>query len=331
MNPINIGLNRNLEFINSVMLTSKYNELMQAGLGVTLMTDTENAYTQAIREFFAPYKSHGAYGVIESSIPNGFTFSRPVELALSVDDDFMQTYSLSGFATSLCGGTENIHRLLYVLKNLFYKSNYSEFYKKHKNYYTPYLDKLTAIFATYDIIGEFERLFGATYDEYEIVISNLDKGSYGIAFEAVETRKLCAVLSLWEQVLTDDALLPRMIELIVHELSHSFVNPMTAKYMAVIDDPAGAWKRLKNNPNYNVYSGYGDLEECVNEHIVRSAALHVLKRLGFTEYVAQGIIAQEKNGFPYIREIIERIDHPHIFDVRYFELMKLFDESEVEK
>ena len=84
MNQINVQLNPNLEFMNSILLTSRYNEMTKKYIGYGLMTEQSNAYTNRIKSFFEKHLNHPIYPYIESLIPNGFTFSRPVELMLSL-------------------------------------------------------------------------------------------------------------------------------------------------------------------------------------------------------------------------------------------------------
>jgi hypothetical protein len=51
------------------------------------MTEESNEYTTALKEFLTPYNSDRIFDMIKSMIPNGFTFSRPVELILATKGD----------------------------------------------------------------------------------------------------------------------------------------------------------------------------------------------------------------------------------------------------
>ena len=77
MNEIEVFVSPNLELINGILLTSRYNELTRPYVGYDLMTEEENDYTFAVKAFFKPYRTHKIYKVLEAMIPNGFTFSRP--------------------------------------------------------------------------------------------------------------------------------------------------------------------------------------------------------------------------------------------------------------
>ena len=50
MNQINVQLNQNLEFMNSILLTSRYNEITKKYIGYGLMTEHSNIF-----QFFHGY------------------------------------------------------------------------------------------------------------------------------------------------------------------------------------------------------------------------------------------------------------------------------------
>lgn len=90
-----------------------------------------NEYTEAIKCFFEKYRYNPVYSYIEAMIPMGFTFSRPVELALSLgtSKDFSIQHSLSELCIKYCGGSKKIHELLHLLKALEMETGYFSFFK----------------------------------------------------------------------------------------------------------------------------------------------------------------------------------------------------------
>ena len=52
MKQIDIQINPYLEFMNSILLTSKYNEMTKAHIGYGLMTEQVNGYAEAIKDFY---------------------------------------------------------------------------------------------------------------------------------------------------------------------------------------------------------------------------------------------------------------------------------------
>ena len=144
MRKINVKVSSNLEFINSILLTSKYNEFTEPFIGYGLMTEEINLYTDAIKAFFNRYKTSSIYGVIEKMIPNGFTFSRPVELMLSLGNskDFTFQYPLTDLCVHYCGGMENIVSFLKQISEFSKEICYFDFFETVKSYYDTYLPKI---------------------------------------------------------------------------------------------------------------------------------------------------------------------------------------------
>lgn len=110
MKKILVEVNPYLEFMNSILLTSKYNEITKPDVGYGLMSEISNEYTMAIKKHFEPYLGNEIYRTLENMIPNGFMFSRPVELMLSLgkSNDFSMVYTPSDICIKLCGGMDNI-------------------------------------------------------------------------------------------------------------------------------------------------------------------------------------------------------------------------------
>lgn len=139
MKQFNINVHPCLELINSILLTSRYNELTKEFVGYGLMSEEENEYTTAIKSFLQPYRCHEIYGIVEAMIPNGFTFSRPVELALCLNEknDFSFKFKPSDLCIRYCGGMETITMFLESLRQFANETNYFSFFDKAVKFYHP--------------------------------------------------------------------------------------------------------------------------------------------------------------------------------------------------
>lgn len=139
MNEIEVFVSPNLELINGILLTSRYNELTRPYVGYGLMTEEENDYTFAVKAFFKPYRAHKIYKVLEAMIPNGFTFSRPVELALAFDEsgDFSFRFPLSSLCIAYSGELERIQEFAALLRELAKESGYFDFFKRRPFFIRP--------------------------------------------------------------------------------------------------------------------------------------------------------------------------------------------------
>lgn len=301
MKEIKVQINPCLELINSILLTSRYNELTKPYIGYGLMTDTENEYTYSIKSFFQNYKNHKIYEVVENMIPHGFTFSRPVEIALSLDSrDLSIQFPLSPLCIEYSGGILKINELLELLKDFVKESNYFSFFESKSYFYDAYIKKANQTVRSNAFVSILENEFGKQQNSYNFVISSLMKGNFGICFQNSVTKK-ADIFSVFSS--DDFSLSPAIL---LHEYSHSFINPLTEKYHDIVQKYQETYEILAKYKLPNYLSGYEGWEECVNEHLVRAMTIYILRKCQYTELADQLLNNDLYHGYRYIPQILEK-------------------------
>lgn len=328
MKKINVQVNPYLEFMNSILLTSRYNEITKPFIGSGLMVEDENKYTIAIKNFLKTYANDPIYTKIEELIPNGFTFSRPVELMLSLGDseDFTKQYELSELCIEYCGGRDTIDDLLKQLKTFWDNTGYPEFFESVKNLYDPVVKRVSESLSEYPFVDIIEKVYGQSQNSYNYILSSLMKGNFGICFYNQDTGKS----DLFSVFSTDDFSLSPAV--LFHEYSHSFINPLTDKYYDAVQRYIGSFEKLKQYKLPDYQSGYGDFKECINEHLVRAMSIHLLKKINQTELANKLLNNDLYCGYKFIPQILERYDYYDMnrdkydtFEQLYPELLGAFD------
>ncbi len=332
MKHINVQLNPNLEFMNSILLTSRYNEITTKHIGYGLMTSVVNEYTSHVRCFFEKHLGDPVYSFIENLIMNGFTFSRPVELMLSLGNnrDFVMQYPLSDLCVKYCGGLQTIDNLLRMLRDFERKTGYFSFFDEVKCYYNPDIDKVKEVVNKYPYVSMLEKEFGKEQDSYNYVITSLMVGNYGISFAEESPQKT----SLFSVFTTDDFSISPSI--LLHEFSHPFINPLTEKYADIVKEHEDAYELLKPYKLPGFRSGYGGWDECVDEHFVRAMVIHLLRKCGLTDTAAQMLDNDMYLGYKYIPFILEQYEYYDSnrnvypdFDSFYSELIQVFSSCNI--
>lgn len=305
MKQIDVQVNPNLEYMNSILLTSRYNEITKKHIGYGLMNENVNEYTNHIRCFFEKYLDDPIYSYIESLIPNGFTFSRPVELMLSLGDnmDFVRQYPLSDLCIKYCGGLPTIHNLLDMLKTFERKTGYFTFFEQTKNYYDLIIDRAREVVNKYPYISLLENEYGTEQNSYNYVITSLMVGNFGIYFVDESTKKT----SMFSVFTTDDFSISPSI--LLHEFSHPFINPLTERYADAVKEYENTYELLKQYKLPGFRSGYGDWNECVSEHFVRAMVIHLLQKCGLTDMADQMLNNDLGLGYKYIPFILEQYQY----------------------
>jgi hypothetical protein len=299
----NISLNPYLEFMNSVLLTSKYNEITAPVLGFGLMTEKSNDYTKAIKEHFSLYENAPIYEYIENMIPDGFTFSRPVEIMLSLGNskDYTMKYQISDLCIQYCGGIEKVDSLLNLMKEFENETQYLDFFEENKSFYEQPLNTIKELVEQYNFISLVEKAYGIEQKSYNIILSSLMNGNFGNSFPSlgIGEKDINVVLA------TDDYSLSSIV--IFHELSHPFINPLTDKYYDIAQQYADAHTKLEKY-KAGPQTGYGDWEECINEHIVRAMTIYLLRKCGLNSIANTNLDDQLQLGYMYIPKLLERLD-----------------------
>lgn len=299
-----VQINPYLELINSILLTSKYNEITTPYVGYGLMTYERNEYTLAIKSFFDKYRDHQVYQYVNSMIANGFTFSRPVEIALCFGNsrDFTKQFTPSDLCIKYCGGISKINELIRLLKEFVDESKYFDFFKTSIAYYNPYIEKANKVIQAYPFIDLLENEYGKEQNSYNYIISSLMLGNYGIYFTNPSSLKN----EMFSVFTTDNYSLSPAI--LLHEYSHPFINPLTDKYFDIAKKYENAYEILKPYKLPDFQSGYGDWKECINEHFIRAMVIHLLKRCHFEELSDRMLTCELDTGYKYIPYILEKYD-----------------------
>lgn len=305
MKQIKVQLNPNLEYMNSILLTSRYNEMTKKYIGYGLMTADVNEYTSRVKHFFEKHLNDPIYPYIESLIPNGFTFSRPVELMLSLGNskDFVLQHPLSDLCIQYCGGLSTIQNLLDILKAFERKTEYFAFFEETKSYYDPIIDKANSVANKYPYISLLENEYGKEQNSYNYVITSLMVGNYGISFVDERTKKT----DMFSVFATDNFSISPSI--LLHEFSHPFINPLTEKFADTVKEYENTYELLKQYKLSGYQSGYGDWTECVNEHFVRAMVIHLLQKCGLSDVSAKMLNNDLKLGYKYIPFILKQYQY----------------------
>lgn len=316
-----------LELINSILLTSKYNEITKPFVGYGLMSEAENEYTAAVTSFFYEYRHHQIYGKIEAMIPYGFTFSRPVEIALCLgaSKDLILKYNPSDLCVRYSGGMECIQEFLGLLRQFADETKYFSFFGKAVRFYAPILEKVEKKIREYPFISMLEQEYGKEQGTYNYVVTTLMKGNFGIHFIDAATQKT----DMFSVFSTDDFSLSPAV--LFHEYSHPYINPLTEKYSKIADGYYEAYELLQPYKLPDYLSGYGDWQECINEHFVRSMAVHLMKKCRLDKEAEQLLQNDLDRGYKYMPLILERYefydsnrDKYIDFESFYPELLKVF-------
>lgn len=340
MNGITVEINPQIELINSILYTSNHCNIIKNLMGFNPMTDIETDYTKAVKGFFNQYREHEIYGIIEKMTKSGFFLGRPVELMCSVGQPpmFNRKYEISELCTQLCGGKENVNILLDSLRNFSQQIEYMDFFNVVKSQYKSLIEATEKHINKYPYVTLMEDFYGRKQNSYHYIITNLSHGSFGICFLNNDKYDIFSVMTLFrvndseeENELCRGALSTNVT---IHEFAHPLINPLTEKFNDLVNEHIKTYEWLQKYKQPNFQSGYGDWDECVNEHIVRAIAIYLAEKLGQKEYALKHLKYDMKIGYRYLPALLEKFRHYEkhrdiykTIDDFYPELIKVFSEK----
>jgi hypothetical protein len=169
--------------------------------------------------------------------------------------------------------------------------------------YDPIVRRVVEFLSEYPFVDIIESEFGQSQNSYNYILSSLMKGNFGICFYNQDTEKsdLFSVFSTY-----DFSLSPAVL---FHEYSHPFINPLTDKNYDIAQKYIDSYEELKHYKLPNFQSGYGDLKECINEHLVRAMSIHLLNKINQTELVNKLLNNDLYCGYKFIPQILEHYDY----------------------
>jgi hypothetical protein len=150
-------------------------------------------------------------------------------------------------------------------------TNFNEFIATHRSLYETTKSRMKDCLEKNAHMEWFDEYFGSRPEaSFTLAIGLLNgPGNYGARCCTVDGKEeLYCILGAW---MTDDKGLPAfnqsMLGTVVHEFSHSYVNPLTAKYKTEVDKYAKLFDPIAGRMRAQAYPAW---ETCVNEHIVRA-------------------------------------------------------------
>jgi len=191
----------------------------------------------------------------------------------------------------------------------FWKENI-DFYRRVKENAEKYID-------LNKIINIIEDYFGLKKDKYFVVLLTLSKFSYGHSINGKEVYAFIQPTKISEEGLPEY----RSWDTIIHEFSHSFVNPLTDEFESKFKNTdkllkcaeskmKGLFSRLLSFLSKSIREeAFRDWKTFVNEHVVTAIVLRIAEQLGYIDSnkLEKFLLFYEKRGLVYIKPIYKTL------------------------
>jgi hypothetical protein len=265
---------------------------------------SQTTYKEDIDDYFEGFQNHPAMAQVEGLVQIGFTHDAPVAFMLhhGPPPELEQKYPYSDYLITRAEGEENLTAFADVLRDFARQTDFMRFYRAHQALYDTQASEVISLLQEKDYVQGLEDFYGDSRASYGVILPPLFAGGYGITVKTPEGYDIYGVIgpcSLKDNRVTF-ACLDYLESIILHEWSHSFVNPLVDrnldhfKQSSHLFDPIEGMMRKQAYPNWRI---------CLYEHIVRACEIHLRDNLYEDFHTEKFLSYQEGKGFWYITHI----------------------------
>jgi hypothetical protein len=286
------------------------------------------AYNQAVDNWFAPYRNHEAVAnARQLRQTSGIAYDAVVSLAIHVTDAATlaerSPIDRPGVRLDRRWRPAEARRFLQLARDFTETSRFAEFLASQKSLYDVTSTRHQALVATADLAW-FGRFFGSGASERFEVVSGLLTGtsSYGPSVIAEDgTLEVYAIQGIPS---VDEEGLPVLpsgyLSNLVHELTHSYANPLVDRYMSSLE---AAGRRLYQATQADMQpQGYSLSAAVLYETLVRACSLRYTLEHQGEAAARQSVDYEHARGFVWIGELnrvlagyeADRTTYPALFD-----------------
>jgi hypothetical protein len=310
---LNVTVDPRMELLAVIQSLGKYDEQTQ------LITDYKFPYQTDIAEYFQPYRDHTAVKIFDQMSQVGFTFDAPPTLMLYLTNppELAVTMPFENVLVARAGGPTLVEAFLIALRDFARETSFMTFYTAHADFYDTMTGAVEAMINPTDLTM-LEDYYGMQQHSYNIILVPLfHAGGFGPRMPAepgmagsgvVETTNYDVYSINGPHGITDTV--PTFgnaadyRELIWHEFSHSFINPLTTAN----SDLVFPYEKLAAPITLKMKRmAYTNWETIVNEHVIRAITARLVAQADGEEAGQAFLAANRKNGFRYIDVLSERL------------------------
>lgn len=306
INDLEIRVDKRTELLSIIEIISDYRKKYP----FLLEKYGNRHYVMDIEKKFSKFKNHRVIQLFNYlTLNTSFAFSTPIQLFLHLNEDF----SFSNLSTDLFSKKLNndpkVLELLSLLSSFAKEINFDSYYSSNKNRYMRFIGNVAEQLVGLDIVNFINHYYGVI-DQKRFIVNLIPWRTYG-CYGTCNNDTLYTHLCCHHKSKCEDDVYPNNDHIfnyssfLVHEFSHSFINPLTDKYSLIKeDDPifSNIWDKM-------VALGYGSNKSILNDHIVRAITLRFLflQREDISYYNKQ-LETDENWGFSYIRNIMASLE-----------------------
>ncbi|KPJ60880.1 MAG: hypothetical protein AMJ46_04050 [Latescibacteria bacterium DG_63] len=270
---------------------------------------SKTLYKDDIDGYFGEFTGDPAMACVEELVNLGFTHDAPVAFMLHHGDppEFVKETPYSDYLIERAKGEESLMELADALRDFARKTDFMRFYRTHEALYDTLVAEVNSLLEGKDYVRAIQNLYGESRNSYGLVLSPLFAGGYGPTIETEEGYDIYGVIGpcALRGMRTTFACLGYLESMMLHEWSHSFVNPLVDKNFDVFEKSLGLFQPIEGMMRRQAYPSW---RIALYEHIVRACEIHLRANLYEDFRKEESLAYQEGKGFWYISRVDSLLD-----------------------
>lgn len=270
-------------------------------------------YSRAADAHFAPHARHPAVEATRAlARDHGISYDAPAELAAYLDADSLRpTRPLSPLPPGLDPRWKrvDVDAYLAVVRRFAADARFDSFFRSQSGYHRAVEQALERYLAGRPVVDWFDATFGGRRGATYRVVPGLLTGGFGFGTTAQQNGGLLDVAQIVFLESPDERGVPRpaarSLEHVVHELAHSYVNPVFD------EDPESMraaalplFRRFEAQMRAQAYTSYPIM---VDESVVRALTVLFLRERASDADAQRSLDEQRKLSFLWTEDLVEAL------------------------
>jgi uncharacterized protein (UPF0262 family) len=262
--------------------------------------EDEYEYVSNQVERFKAYKDHEVFSILENMISNGFAYDAISGVLHYYDDnlELREDIIIDENIMRRAGGQAQVEEYLRALYDFRNVSRYDDYFLENEEYYETLLNRAKEHIENSNMAEVYLDYYGESLGPLVVVVTPVTPMGYGNRIELENEKILMPTL----RVSSDEE---KYISFLLHEISHSYVNPETEKRLEKVNTMEELYEPIESAMRKQSYPTW---EISLNEHIVRANVIMMIEEIYGTPARENRMAYEMERDFIYLNTVLESLE-----------------------
>lgn len=322
---LHVSIDPRIELLNTIQCLSDYRILGRT-----------SPFSKDIHSYFSSFSEHKAVDLTNKLYhEHGFVFDAPINfiLHLSQVPELKNQVSYSDYVIKRAGNSQNLEAYRKSIVQFAHEADFEKFWVSKQDFYNKVLEYTIAELNGEDLVKVVEDYFNEKQNSYHVIIAPLfSLYNYGPMIQSGDNQFDIYSVNTAGSSKNGIPYVSKesLYQEVCHEFGHSFVNPLTGKYIDNIQTSKVLFEPIKNDMQKQAY---GDWSTCINEHIIRAINIRLQELRNGSAKSKEMLNREIGTRFVYVAPLVEKLkvyeklrDSRHItFSEFYLQLLNVLD------